>query len=123
MKRPVYTHLFRKYVSYGFPIIIFCNPGVHYETPCRHTSFPYSNPNFLFILLQYCSKETILGYKKYGGKHFPALPLQPQVSPMPKTVTQCKFHTRNHKYWAPTYKLKSPKQPGARELSTPESVL
>ena len=24
---------FRKYVSYGFPIIIFCNPGVHYETP------------------------------------------------------------------------------------------
>jgi hypothetical protein len=26
--------LFRKYVSYGFPIINFCNPGVHYETPC-----------------------------------------------------------------------------------------
>jgi hypothetical protein len=25
---------FRKYVSYGFPIINFCNPGVHYETPC-----------------------------------------------------------------------------------------
>jgi hypothetical protein len=22
---------FRKYVSYGFPIINFCNPGVHYE--------------------------------------------------------------------------------------------
>jgi len=21
-------------VSYGFPIINFCNPGVHYETPC-----------------------------------------------------------------------------------------
>jgi hypothetical protein len=21
-------------VSYGFPIIHFCNPGVHYETPC-----------------------------------------------------------------------------------------
>jgi hypothetical protein len=21
-------------MSYGFPIIIFCNPGVHYETPC-----------------------------------------------------------------------------------------
>jgi len=28
-------HRFRKYVSYGFPIINFCNPGVHYETPCR----------------------------------------------------------------------------------------
>jgi hypothetical protein len=26
--------MFRKYVSYGFPIINFCNPGVHYETPC-----------------------------------------------------------------------------------------
>jgi len=21
-------------VSYGFPIINFCNPGLHYETPC-----------------------------------------------------------------------------------------
>jgi hypothetical protein len=21
-------------MSYGFPIINFCNPGVHYETPC-----------------------------------------------------------------------------------------
>jgi len=29
-----YLHRFRKYVSYGFPIINFCNPGVHYETPC-----------------------------------------------------------------------------------------
>ena len=25
---------FRKYVSYGFPITIFSNPGVHYEMPC-----------------------------------------------------------------------------------------
>jgi len=25
---------FRKYVSYGFPIINCCNPRVHYETPC-----------------------------------------------------------------------------------------
>jgi hypothetical protein len=24
----------RKYVSHSFPIINFCNPGVHYETPC-----------------------------------------------------------------------------------------
>jgi len=24
---------FRKYVSYSFPIINFCNPGAHYETP------------------------------------------------------------------------------------------
>jgi len=29
-----YLYRFRKYVSYGFPIINFCNPGLHYETPC-----------------------------------------------------------------------------------------
>jgi hypothetical protein len=30
----LYLYRFRKYLSYGFPIIEFCNPGVHYETPC-----------------------------------------------------------------------------------------
>ena len=29
-----YLYRLRKHVSYGFPIINFCNPGVHYETPC-----------------------------------------------------------------------------------------
>ena len=29
-----YLYTFRKYVSYGFPISNFCNPGVHYETHC-----------------------------------------------------------------------------------------
>ena len=29
-----YLYRFHKYVSYGFPIINFCNPGVHYEMPC-----------------------------------------------------------------------------------------
>ena len=29
-----YLYRFRKYVSCGFPIINFCNPRVHYETPC-----------------------------------------------------------------------------------------
>jgi hypothetical protein len=33
-----YLYTFRKYVSYGFPIINFCNPGVHYETPCISSS-------------------------------------------------------------------------------------
>ena len=28
-----YLYRFRKYVSYRFPIINFCNPGVHYEKP------------------------------------------------------------------------------------------
>jgi hypothetical protein len=27
-----YLYRFCKYVSYGFPIINFCNPGVHYKT-------------------------------------------------------------------------------------------
>ena len=29
-----YLYRFRKYRSYSFPIINFCNSGVHYETPC-----------------------------------------------------------------------------------------
>jgi hypothetical protein len=29
-----YLYRFLKYVSYSFPIINVCNPGVHYETPC-----------------------------------------------------------------------------------------
>ena len=29
-----YLYRFHKYVSYSFPIIFFCTPGVHYEMPC-----------------------------------------------------------------------------------------
>jgi hypothetical protein len=29
-----YLYRFRKHLSYGFHIINFCNPSVHYETPC-----------------------------------------------------------------------------------------
>ena len=31
-----YLYRFRKYVSYGFPIINFCNPGICYEMPCTY---------------------------------------------------------------------------------------
>ena len=34
-----YLYRFHKYMSYGFPIINFCNPGVHYETPCIIVSY------------------------------------------------------------------------------------
>ena len=34
LSRSFYRYRFRKYVFYGFPIINFCNLGVHYETPC-----------------------------------------------------------------------------------------
>jgi hypothetical protein len=32
-----YLNRFCKYVCCGFPIINFCNPGVHYETPCVYS--------------------------------------------------------------------------------------
>jgi len=32
-----YQYRFGKYVSYGFSIINFCNPGVHCKTPCLRT--------------------------------------------------------------------------------------
>ena len=38
-----YLYRFRKYVSYGFTVINFCNPGVHYETPCIFHNTPYAN--------------------------------------------------------------------------------
>jgi hypothetical protein len=45
--------LFRKYVSYGFLIINFCNPGVHYETPCIFL-------NFIFLLCNCQLAVTVL---------------------------------------------------------------
>jgi hypothetical protein len=57
-----YLYRFRKYVSYGFPIINFCIPGVHYEMPCiirellstndRHRSDtpPSSTPNNSYLI-------------------------------------------------------------------------
>ena len=53
-----YLHRFRKYVSYGFPIVKFCNLGVHYDTPCIYvyTGYPRRNaPDFgrVFLMLKY----------------------------------------------------------------------
>jgi hypothetical protein len=46
-----YLYRFRKYVSYGFPIINFCNPGVHYETPCIiHPSCQTVSPISVFYI-------------------------------------------------------------------------
>jgi hypothetical protein len=39
-----------KYVSYGFPIINLCNPGVHYETPCIN-SFHHRNCNISNLMI------------------------------------------------------------------------
>ena len=52
-----YLYRFRKYVSYGFPIINFCNPGVHYEKPCIMSTtisrllYRYSAAKIPFYLL------------------------------------------------------------------------
>jgi len=40
-----YLYRFRKYVSYRFLIINFCNPGVHYETLC--TTYCYRRRIFI----------------------------------------------------------------------------
>jgi len=45
-----------KYVSYGFPIIFFCNPGVHYETPCTITN---TESVYNFVILETSSVKCI----------------------------------------------------------------
>jgi hypothetical protein len=45
-----YLYRFRKYVSYGFPIINFCNPGIHYETPCITLSIGMQKINSTLIV-------------------------------------------------------------------------
>jgi hypothetical protein len=41
-----YLYRFHKYMSYGFPIIHFCNPGVHYEMP---SIYVYREDSISFI--------------------------------------------------------------------------
>ena len=64
-----YLYRFRKYVSCGFPIINFYNPGVHYETPCiclalalNRIASPrlYSLRNGIIETRQYVGLEVIL---------------------------------------------------------------
>jgi hypothetical protein len=53
-----YLYRVRKYVPYGYPIIIFCNPGVHYETPCMYV--------YIYIYTWRCvwsNDRMILGWK------------------------------------------------------------
>jgi hypothetical protein len=38
-----YLYRFRKYLSFGFPIINFCNLGVHYEMPCAILGIEFSS--------------------------------------------------------------------------------
>jgi hypothetical protein len=53
-----YLYWFRKCVSYGFPVINFCNPGVRYETSCIiHPICQTVSP----ILVFYINTENIDG--------------------------------------------------------------
>jgi hypothetical protein len=67
-----YLYRFRKYASYGFPIINFCNPGVHYETPCilyrqndlnilNHSNLCHEK---LFLQLTFCCWSICLWERK-----------------------------------------------------------
>jgi hypothetical protein len=38
-----YRYRGHKYMSYGFPIINFCNPRAHYEIPCVHIHCTFLN--------------------------------------------------------------------------------
>jgi hypothetical protein len=63
-----YLYRFRKYVSYGFPIVIFCNPGVHYETPCisNYSQNLVVNSVYFITTLQIIPCQY---YIKYNFKH------------------------------------------------------
>ena len=45
MNSSFYLYIFRKYVSYGLPIIRFLDRGVHYETPCIYWALLYKLVN------------------------------------------------------------------------------
>ena len=66
-----YLYRFRKYVSYGFPIINFCNPGVHYETPCICSDEPalmLFQTRLSLILKSYSVLQLLLGRSKEYSK-------------------------------------------------------
>jgi len=82
-----YLYRFRKYVSYGFLIINFCNPGVHYETPCitwrlksksersQYRFFlPFIPDCFLLVFhftLPVLSHALVKRYKRRGEPRYP----------------------------------------------------
>jgi hypothetical protein len=56
-----YLYRFRKYVSCGFLIINFCNPRVHYETPC------ISLYKFLMKCYKECVRTHVLWRKRWDS--------------------------------------------------------
>jgi hypothetical protein len=78
-----YLYKFRKYLSYGFPIINFCNPGVHYEKP-----FIFSLRKSKFAATVRCGLEVTFSTSPSTA------PLRYQ--PIPQTVTEKNSNTKRY---------------------------
>ena len=59
-----YLYRFCKHVSYGFPVINFSNPGVHYETPCIFIQTIY-----IYIYVCVCVCVCYVGMSSYTKRH------------------------------------------------------
>ena len=82
---------FRKHVSLGFPITNFCNPGVHYETPCIYIS-PFATADFKHLYNFPSTLKPVV---------FSFMNLQPLIFANIKMVTSCNA-TRTHVYAEPS---------------------
>jgi hypothetical protein len=49
-------------VSYGFPAINFCNPGVHYEMPCINKEKNGSSHSSPYLISQDSYSKTLFKY-------------------------------------------------------------
>jgi hypothetical protein len=90
-----YLYRFCKYMSYGFPIINFCNPGVHYETPCVCVCV------YIYIYIHICVCVYI--YIFYRGNEFWSLTFTGKVW-CKHTQTFVFLHISNITWDAHTYK-------------------
>jgi len=118
-------------VSYGFPIINFCNPGVYYETPCIIPSFPLAHE--VNVKESYESVMLLLGKIKYdefkwnlcGNLKVVALLLGMQLEYTKYCCVLCKWDSRdktNHcvnKLWPKRTSL----TPGEKNIVNPPLVL
>jgi len=65
-----YLYRFRKYVFYGFPIINFCNPRVHYETPCIMTRLRVGVLGATQLYVELITGGTFAGGRAAKARHW-----------------------------------------------------
>jgi len=96
-----YLYRFRKYVYYGFPIINFCNPGVHYETPCICMCV------YIYI---YAKTPRNISIFRPGCDYFPYQYCN--ITKIPKTgVATLRPPKRRHFAWQPSARVSQTLQP------------